>query len=71
VIKALALGARACLIARPFWWGLAVAGEDGVVQVLELLRKEMESTLTQLGRAKIADLNATAVEIAEHFGRWP
>jgi L-lactate dehydrogenase (cytochrome) len=61
-IKAIALGARACLIARPFWWGLAVNGETGVVQVLELLRKEMESTLTQLGRATLDDVDRTAVE---------
>jgi L-lactate dehydrogenase (cytochrome) len=71
VIKAIALGARACLIARPFWWGLAVGGEEGVIQVLELLRKEMHSTLTQLGRATVADVDRTAVELAERLWQEP
>jgi len=62
VIKAIALGAQACLIARPFWWGLAVNGETGVMQILELLKKEMESTLTQLGRPALADVDRTTVE---------
>jgi isopentenyl diphosphate isomerase/L-lactate dehydrogenase-like FMN-dependent dehydrogenase len=62
VIKAIALGAQACLIARPFWWGLAVNGETGVMQILELLKKEMESTLTQLGRPTLADVDRTTVE---------
>ena len=36
VVKAVALGATACLIGRPHLWGLAVAGEAGVAQVLEI-----------------------------------
>lgn len=63
VVKAIALGARACLIARPFWWGLAVGGEDGVHQVLELFRKELETTMTQIGRPTLADLDPGAVEL--------
>jgi isopentenyl diphosphate isomerase/L-lactate dehydrogenase-like FMN-dependent dehydrogenase len=66
VVKSLALGARACLIARPFWWGLAVAGEDGAVQVIDLLKKEIESTLTQLGRPSLAALDRAAIEEAQN-----
>jgi L-lactate dehydrogenase (cytochrome) len=69
VVKAIALGARACLIARPFWWGLTVGGEDGVIRVLDLLRKEMESTLIQLGRPTVADIDRTAVELEDDL--WP
>jgi isopentenyl diphosphate isomerase/L-lactate dehydrogenase-like FMN-dependent dehydrogenase len=65
VVKALALGARACLIGRPFWWGLAVAGEDGAVQVLDLLKKEIESTLTQIGRPSLEALERAAIEEAQ------
>lgn len=56
VAKALALGARAVLIGRPSWWGLVVAGEDGVADVLEILREELVETLAQLGRSDVRDL---------------
>jgi 4-hydroxymandelate oxidase len=49
VVKALALGARAVLVGRPVLWGLAVAGEEGVRHVLELLRAEISLALTLLG----------------------
>jgi 4-hydroxymandelate oxidase len=49
VVKALALGARAAFAGRAFAAGLAVAGEEGVAQVLELLRAEIELTLGLLG----------------------
>ena len=47
VLKALALGARAVLSGRPILWGLAVGGEEGVAQVLELLRIEIETGRVQ------------------------
>jgi len=49
VAKALALGARAVLIGRPVIWGLAVGGESGAREVLELLRRELALGLTLLG----------------------
>lgn len=49
VLKALALGARAVLIGRPFLWGLAVHGEKGVQQVLEMLRTELDTALALVG----------------------
>jgi isopentenyl diphosphate isomerase/L-lactate dehydrogenase-like FMN-dependent dehydrogenase len=49
VVKALALGARAAFAGRAIAGGLAVAGEDGVAHVLELLRAEIELTLGLLG----------------------
>ena len=49
VLKALALGARAVLIGRPYLWGLAVAGEAGVRRVLELLEAELVTTLMLCG----------------------
>lgn len=56
VIKALALGARCCLIGRPQLWGLAVAGEAGVAHVLEIYRKEIDRAMGLLGASRIADL---------------
>lgn len=61
VVKALALGARACMIGRPFLWGLAVAGEDGVRRVLELLRDEIDHTLAFCGRPDVSALDRDLV----------
>jgi isopentenyl diphosphate isomerase/L-lactate dehydrogenase-like FMN-dependent dehydrogenase len=49
VLKALALGASAVLIGRPYLWGLAAAGEAGVARVLQLLRTELELALALVG----------------------
>ncbi len=49
VLKALALGAKAVLIARPVLWGLALGGQAGVARVLEMLRAELDSALAQAG----------------------
>jgi isopentenyl diphosphate isomerase/L-lactate dehydrogenase-like FMN-dependent dehydrogenase len=56
VFKALALGAAACLIARPQLWGLAVAGEAGVAHTLELLRREIDRVMGLIGAARISDI---------------
>ncbi len=45
VVKALAFGARAVLIGRPHLWGVACAGEEGVLWVLELYRREIDRAL--------------------------
>jgi 4-hydroxymandelate oxidase len=57
VFKALALGARAVLIGRPVFWGLAVAGETGVRMVLEMLRDELDATMGMCGRPTVASIN--------------
>jgi isopentenyl diphosphate isomerase/L-lactate dehydrogenase-like FMN-dependent dehydrogenase len=49
VVKALALGARACLAGRAVLWGLTVGGEAGARRVLELLRNEISLALSLLG----------------------
>jgi 4-hydroxymandelate oxidase len=64
VFKALALGADAVLVARPTCWGLAVAGEDGVVDVLRLLRAELENTMVLAGTRSVADITGAHVERA-------
>lgn len=45
VVKAIALGARACLIARPHLWGLAVGGQAGVEWVVEIFRRDIDRVL--------------------------
>ena len=56
VVKALALGAAACLIARPQLFGLAVAGEAGVARVLDILRREIDRTMGLMGVTRLAEL---------------
>jgi len=53
IFKALALGARAVLMGRPLFWGLAVNGEDGVSAVIEMLRDELAATMGICGRTTI------------------
>jgi 4-hydroxymandelate oxidase len=61
VLVALALGADAVMIGRPFYWALAAAGATGVERAVAILREELEIAMTLLGRASIGDLDRTAV----------
>lgn len=57
VVKALALGASAVLIGRPYLYGLAVAGDEGVKRVVEILRNELQMTMALLGRPTIQSID--------------
>lgn len=57
IVKAIALGANAVLIGRPFVYGLAVAGEQGVASVIDTLLNELDVTMALSGSTSIADLN--------------
>jgi isopentenyl diphosphate isomerase/L-lactate dehydrogenase-like FMN-dependent dehydrogenase len=59
VLKALALGARAVLVGRPLLWGLAARGEEGVAEVLAVLRAEVELAMRLSGRPRLADISET------------
>ncbi|HNQ04061.1 MAG TPA: alpha-hydroxy acid oxidase [Thiobacillaceae bacterium] len=59
VFRALALGAEAVLLGRPYVWGLARAGALGVAHVLRLLRDELEATMALCGCASLADIRAS------------
>ncbi len=61
VVKALALGAAAVLVARPIAWGLAVNGEQGVVDVLELLRAELRNAMILSGCRSVADVSEALI----------
>lgn len=66
VFKALALGARAVLVGRPYVHALAAAGAPGVAHVLHLLRVELEMTMAVCGCATLADIEASHVVGAAH-----
>lgn len=57
VFKAIALGARAVCIGRPYLWGLAAFGQPGVETVLALLRAELELIMRKAGTASLVDIN--------------
>ena len=61
VVKAIALGARAVLIARPQLWGLAVAGEAGVAHVLATYRSEIDRVMGLLGAPSLDALRGLDV----------
>ncbi len=63
IFKALALGARAVLIGRPLFWGLAVGGEAGVRSVLEILRSELDMTMAMCGRATIDSIDRSLLAL--------
>lgn len=57
VLKALALGARAVLVGRPLFWGLAVDGEAGLRMVLQTLRDELDMAMGMCGRPTIQSID--------------
>jgi 4-hydroxymandelate oxidase len=62
VFKAIALGAAAVLVGRPTCWGLAVAGEEGVANVLRILRDEVENAMALSGTRTVSDITGAFVE---------
>jgi L-lactate dehydrogenase (cytochrome)/(S)-mandelate dehydrogenase len=66
VVKALALGASACLIARPQLWGLAVAGEAGVARVLEILRAEIDRSMGFCGVTRVSEIGRDLIHRPRH-----
>lgn len=58
IFKALALGASAVLIGRPYIYGLAVAGALGVAHVIKILREELEVTMALMGTARLNEINS-------------
>ena len=57
MLKAVALGARAVAVGRLYCYGLAAAGEAGVLRVLELLETEIATSLGLLGAARLGALD--------------
>jgi isopentenyl diphosphate isomerase/L-lactate dehydrogenase-like FMN-dependent dehydrogenase len=70
VVKAVALGARACLTGRPYLWGLAAAGEEGVYRILEIFRGQIDHALAGIGCPAVSALDPSYVEIPSSWPRW-
>jgi heme/flavin dehydrogenase (mycofactocin system) len=67
VVKALALGANAVLIGRAYLWGLAVNGQGGVENVLDVLRGGIDATMRGLGKTSIGDLSPADIVVPPNF----
>jgi 4-hydroxymandelate oxidase len=61
VFKALALGAKAVGVGRPFLWGLGAFGQAGVDRVLEILQGELKLVMSNCGTRTVADINRTFI----------
>ncbi len=64
VLKALAIGARAVLIGRPYLWGLAVEGEKGVLKVMDQFRRELDLCMALSGRPTMASIGRDLLTFA-------
>jgi isopentenyl diphosphate isomerase/L-lactate dehydrogenase-like FMN-dependent dehydrogenase len=62
IIKALAIGAQAVCIGRPYLWGLGAFGQVGVERVLEILRTETHAVMQQIGAPSIKHLTPSMVQ---------
>ncbi|HEY7141554.1 MAG TPA: alpha-hydroxy acid oxidase [Methylomirabilota bacterium] len=65
VVRALALGARAVMVGRPYLYGLASGGSAGVRHALDILRGEVDHALALVGVPSVADLDRTVVRRAD------
>ncbi|NXC82605.1 HAOX1 oxidase, partial [Cercotrichas coryphoeus] len=61
VLKALALGAKAVFIGRPVLWGLAYQGEEGVKEVLQMLKEEFRLAMALTGCRRVEEIGRTLI----------
>ncbi|WP_415921566.1 L-lactate dehydrogenase [Tateyamaria sp. SN6-1] len=71
VLKALSLGAKGTYIGRAFVYGLGAMGQKGVTAALEVIHKELDTTMALCGETQVSDLGRHNVLVPEDFGgRW-
>jgi len=61
VMRALALGAKSCLIGRAYIYGLGAAGEDGVSKAIEIIRKELDVSMALTGTNRIGEIGPSVL----------
>ncbi len=71
VLKALALGATGTMIGRAFVYGLGAMGQQGVTRALEVIHKELDTSMALCGEKNVANLGRHNLLVPEDFtGRW-
>jgi isopentenyl diphosphate isomerase/L-lactate dehydrogenase-like FMN-dependent dehydrogenase len=68
IVKALCMGARACLVGRAYAYGLAAGGEAGVARAIEILRTDLVRTLRLLGCPSVSQLDRSFVDVPTNWG---
>jgi isopentenyl diphosphate isomerase/L-lactate dehydrogenase-like FMN-dependent dehydrogenase len=63
IFKALALGADAVNIGRPYLWGLGAFGQPGVARVLEFLHRELQIVMQQMGATSLGNITPRSLQI--------
>ncbi len=66
IFAALALGAKAVLIGRPYIYGLAAGGAEGVERVITILRDELERAMALTGRCSLAAIDSSVIYPTEN-----
>ncbi|XP_055079762.1 hydroxyacid oxidase 1 [Periophthalmus magnuspinnatus] len=69
ILKALALGAKAVFVGRPVLWGLACGGEEGVTELLNLLKEELRLAMALAGCRSLSEVSRALVRRREDFSR--
>jgi L-lactate dehydrogenase (cytochrome) len=65
IVRALALGARACMVGRAFVWGLGAGGQEGVAKAIDILKKELSVTMALTGVGRISEIDGRVIEGGE------
>jgi len=61
ILRALALGAKSCMIGRAYVWGLGAGGRDGVAKAIDILRKELDVNMALCGVKNVRDIGRDIV----------
>ncbi len=64
IFKALALGATAVGVGRPYIWGLGAFGQNGVEKVIDMLTRELRIVMQQMGATSIAKISKSSLRMA-------
>jgi L-lactate dehydrogenase (cytochrome) len=68
IMRALALGAKSCLIGRSYAWGIGAGGRAGAAKAIDVLAKELDVTMALCGYKRVVDIDREAVGIFNHNG---
>jgi L-lactate dehydrogenase (cytochrome) len=64
IMRALGLGAKSCLIGRAYNYGLGAGGQDGVTKAIDILRKELDTTMALCGVRSVRDIGRNVIASA-------